>query len=93
MSRTSAFLEDFWIDAVSIVSHTQGKLGVTVGYFRFNFAGVGVLKRVSQGLTGNPVNFIAKEGIELPLRSLDEHPQRSRPKAVVGTGEFFTQTG
>jgi hypothetical protein len=93
MSRPAAFLEDFWIDAVSIVSHTQGKLGVTVGYFRFNCAGVGVLKRVSQCLTRNPVNFIAKDGIEVPLRSLDKNPQRSRPKAVVGTGEFFTQTG
>ena len=51
------------IDTFSMVPHAQSKLLIVIADFNLNLPGLGVLKRVPQRLSGNPVNFVTKDGI------------------------------
>jgi hypothetical protein len=56
------------IDTFSIVPHAQSRLLIVIADFNFDLPGLGVLKRVPQRLSGNPVNFLTQDGLNFALR-------------------------
>jgi hypothetical protein len=48
-----------WRDARSVVAYAHAKLAIVVPDFSLDSARLRMLKRVSQNLAGNPVNFIS----------------------------------
>jgi hypothetical protein len=41
---------------------------IVIADFNFDLPGLGVLKRVPQRLSGNPVNFLTQDGLNFALR-------------------------
>jgi hypothetical protein len=59
-----------WIHALSVVAYSHAKFAIVVPDFGLDPARLRMLKRVSQNLASNPVNFISRkssQGSSLPF--------------------------
>src|ERR1700751_3777036 len=79
------------VHALSIVSHTQLEMVVVVTDFDFHLARLRMPERVPQSFSGDPVNFIAQDGMQITRPSLNRDA-KCRRTGVGGVGcQFFSQ--
>ena len=80
-----------WIDAFSIVPHTKPELLIVIPDFNLDLPSRGMVKGVAERLSGNPVDFIAQNRMQ--IARLTFHGDAKCRSAVVGwiSGQFLTQ--
>jgi hypothetical protein len=71
MAGAAALLQDFRIDAFSIVTNMHAKHAPIVPNLRFDLFRLTMLKRVPQQLPGNSENLVLKEWLQIPPRTFD----------------------
>src|ERR1700687_3188863 len=93
MSITSR-LQEFRIDTLSIIADPQPKEAFAVRDFRFDFACLCVVERISQRFARNAINIVAEDRMQVSRCALYRNVElRRAPPATAGAGELFTQSG
>src|SRR6516225_8811749 len=73
VAEPSAFLEHFGINPDAIVAKANAKTRFPKGYFGFDSARLGVLKRIAQRLLGNAKNLRIHPGVQLLRRAFNNN--------------------
>src|SRR5260370_16819170 len=83
-------LKDLRINAFAVVSHSQAKLGFIVSNFELNMSRLSVTEWGPQRLTGNPIDFVSKDRMEISRRAFHRHLKvRTTMVAFIGC-QFFS---
>jgi hypothetical protein len=61
--------EKLQVDAFSVVAQAQSELRLVIPDFQFDVVRLGVPKSVSQGLAGNPVDFVPHHRVKIAGRA------------------------
>jgi hypothetical protein len=90
VSLTALAREDCRIHTPAIVPHTQSELPIAVADFNLNLACAGVPKGVPHRFGSDPVDLIAKDGMEILRLALNGHTE-CRPVAIRVGCKFFSE--
>ena len=71
-----------WINAFAIVPHTQPELLIVISNFNLDLPSLGMVKRVPQRLSGDPVDFVAQDRMQIARLAFNRDAKCRR--AVVG---------
>ncbi len=78
------------IDTFSIVPHAQSKLLIVIADFNLDLPCLGVLKRVPQRFGSDPVDFVAKNRMQISRLALNCYSESRSLAGSIGC-EFFTK--
>jgi hypothetical protein len=73
---SGACSKDFWINALSIIPNANVELLLLIWNFQFDVPRLRVPEGVSQGHSGNAVNFVSADRVQIPR--LAERARRRR---------------
>jgi hypothetical protein len=75
MPRPSASLEERRVNSAAVITNPYTQLAVAEGQFDLNLSGVCRSERIHDGLTRDPVHFVADDRVQRSGSAFREHPQ------------------
>ncbi len=91
MSLTTLTRDNGGIHALSIIPDTHSELFMVIADFNLDLPCPGVSERVLQRLSGNPVDLVTQDGMQIARLAFNGDPKGRRPIVGGVRREFLSQ--